>query len=66
VNLQPCDGSSGQAWQVVAQGGGGNYALQPQINTSLCLGVKGNSSAEGAPVAVATCDGRSDESWAIQ
>jgi hypothetical protein len=64
VLLQPCDGSRGQAWNVVSKGNG-NYTLQPATNTNLCLDVLNGSSADYTPVLVYTCTGANNQSWAI-
>jgi hypothetical protein len=64
VLLQPCDGSRGQAWNVVSKGNG-NYTLQPATNTNLCLDVLNGSNADYTPVLVYTCTGANNQSWAI-
>ncbi|MEA3182224.1 MAG: hypothetical protein QOI59_5747 [Gammaproteobacteria bacterium] len=63
VNLQPCNGSAGQAWSAVPSGSG--YALHPASNPSLCMDVFANGNANGTPVIVWTCNGGANEQWAI-
>jgi subtilase family serine protease len=64
VNLQPCNGSLGQAWTAVPAGGG-VYVLHPANNTSLCMDVSGAGTANGTGIIAHTCNGGSNESWAI-
>jgi hypothetical protein len=64
VNLQPCNGSTGQAWNAVLAGNG-VYAFQPANNTSLCLNVQGALTTNGTPVIAYTCNGGSNEQWAL-
>ena len=63
VNLQPCNGSAGQAWSAVPSGSG--YTLHPASNPSLCMDVYGNGNANGTPVIVWTCNGGANEIWAV-
>jgi len=63
VNLQACNGSAGQAWQVT--GGNGRYQLHPATNTGLCLDVLYGGASDGTPVLVYTCTGNSNQSWSI-
>jgi hypothetical protein len=64
VNLQPCVGSTAQAWNVVPAGNGA-YLFHPANNTGLCLDVQGAASADGTVVIAYTCDGGSNEQWAL-
>jgi hypothetical protein len=64
VNLQPCNGSLGQSWEVT--GVSGNYQLHPATNTGLCLDVYFGGTGNGTPVLVYTCTGNNNQSWAIQ
>src|SRR3569833_8811 len=52
VNLQPCNGSAGQAWNAVRSGNG--YLGHPASNPSLCMDVYANGNANGTPVIVWT------------
>jgi hypothetical protein len=63
VNLEPCNGSAGQAWSAVPSGNG--YALHPASNQSLCMDVYANGNANGTPVIVWTCNGGANEQWVI-
>jgi len=63
VNLQACNGSAGQSWEVT--GSSGNYQLHPATNTGLCLDVYFGGSSDGTPVLVYTCTGANNQSWAI-
>jgi len=63
VNLQACNGSAGQAWQVT--GSNGKYQLHPATNTGLCLDVFYGGASDGTPVLVYTCTGNSNQSWSI-
>lgn len=65
VNLQPCDGSSGQSWQVAAASDG-NYVLHPANNPALCLDVSNAGTSAGTVVIGWNCNGGSNESWSIQ
>ncbi len=64
VNLQPCNGSPGQSWEVT--GGKGNAQLHPATNTGLCLDVDFGGTSDGTPVLAYTCTGNNNQSWAIQ
>jgi hypothetical protein len=63
VNLQACDGSAGQAWEVT--GSSGNYQLHPATNAALCLDVYYGGTDDGTPVLAYTCTGVDNQSWAI-
>jgi hypothetical protein len=63
VNLQLCNGSLGQAWNVVSTGS--HYILESADNTSLCLAVQNAGTTDGTLVVAATCDGGSEQSWAF-
>jgi len=63
VNLQGCNGSAGQAWEVT--GTAGHYQLHPATNSGLCLDVYFGGTGDGTPVLVYTCTGNSNQSWAI-
>jgi len=63
VNLQPCNGSPGQAWNAVYSGG--TYELRPANNTNLCLDVKDFGTANGTAVQVWGCASSSNQRWAI-
>jgi subtilase family serine protease len=65
VNLQPCNGSTGQAWGAVTVGQGA-YELQSALNTGVCLAVQGDGTGWGTPVVVTTCTEASDEVWSVQ
>jgi hypothetical protein len=65
VNLQPCNGSSGQSWQVAAASNG-NYVLHPANNTALCLDVRNNGNTAGTVVIGWDCNGGANEAWAIE
>ncbi|MGH3166421.1 MAG: RICIN domain-containing protein [Trebonia sp.] len=60
-----CDGSASQNWQW----GGidisrGEYSFHQIINSNgECLGVSGDSTAEGARADVAACSGNADQYW---
>ena len=61
VVLDPCAGTSGQAWQAVASGS--SYTFSPANNTALCLTASGTTS--GSSVVVDTCSGGTDQEWAL-
>lgn len=63
VNLQPCNGSTGQSWNAVYANG--TYTLRPATNTGLCLDVQDWGTTNGTPVIVWTCTGNSNQRWAI-
>lgn len=63
VNLQPCNGSPAQAWQAVPSSVG--YTFNPANNTSLCLDVQGDSSAQETLVQAWTCNGGNNEQWVL-
>lgn len=63
VQLDPCNGSSAQAWQAVVAGNG--YVLHPANNTSLCLDVQGDGTAAGTLVQAWTCNGGNNEEWVL-
>jgi hypothetical protein len=63
VNLQACNGSAGQSWEIT--GSGGNYQLHPATNPALCLDVYYGQTANVTPVLAYTCTGNNNQSWAI-
>jgi hypothetical protein len=63
VQLDPCDGSSAQAWQAVTAGSG--YVFHPASNTSLCLDAQGAGTAAGTLVQAWTCNGTQAETWVL-
>jgi GH18 family chitinase len=63
VVLDPCAGSSGQAWAAVKSGS--NYTFHPANNTALCLDVAGAGTASGTLVQAYTCNATSAQSWAL-
>jgi hypothetical protein len=63
VNLQPCDGSSAQAWEAVPSGS--FYIFHPADNTANCLDVRGDGTASGTLVQVYACNGGNNEQWAL-
>jgi hypothetical protein len=63
VDLQSCNGSAGQSWQISC--GNGSYQLHPSANTGLCLDVLDGDNGDGTPVLVYTCTGNNNQSWSI-
>jgi hypothetical protein len=63
VVLDPCAGSTGQAWEAVQSGS--DYIFHPANNTALCLDVKGASSTSGTGVDVYSCNGTNAQNWAL-
>ena len=63
VNLQPCNGSSGQAWEAVASGS--FFVFHPANNTANCMDVRGDGTSSGTLVQVYTCNGGNNEQWAL-
>jgi hypothetical protein len=63
VNLQPCNGSPGQAWNAIYANG--TYELRPANNTNLCLDVKDFGTTDRTSVIVWNCTGASNQRWAI-
>jgi Thaumatin family/Ricin-type beta-trefoil lectin domain len=63
VNIQACNGSAGQAWEIT--GSSGNYQLHPATNPALCLDVYYGGTANETPVLAYTCTGNNNQSWAI-
>jgi hypothetical protein len=61
--LDPCAGTSAQAWEAVASGS--NYVFHPASNTALCLDVSGGLSTSGTAVQVYTCNSTNAQSWAL-
>jgi beta-glucanase (GH16 family) len=59
VVLDPCAGTSAQAWEAVASGS--NYVFHPANNTALCLTASGTTS--GNAVDVDTCSGATSQEW---
>jgi hypothetical protein len=64
VNVQPCNGVTGQAWNVVPVGSG-TYMLHPAGNTGLCLDVQGAATGNGTLVIASACHNGSNQIWAI-
>jgi len=66
VKLDPCNGSSGQAWQAVASGNFANsFVLHPANNTALCLDVQNGKTTSGTPVQVFTCNQTNSQAWTL-
>jgi len=63
VQLDPCNGAPAQAWEAVSAGNG--FVLHPANNTSLCLDVQGNGTADGTLVEAYACNGRNNEKWVL-
>jgi len=61
VVLDPCAGTSGQAWNPVLIGK--FYEFQPANGANLCLTASG--AAVGSGVVVATCTGASNQLWSL-
>jgi beta-glucanase (GH16 family) len=61
VVLDPCAGTTGQAWEAVVSGT--SYTFSPANNTDLCLTASGTASGSG--VVVDTCNGSSSQEWAL-
>jgi hypothetical protein len=59
--LDPCAGSSSQAWEAVASGS--NFTFHPASNTALCLDVAAAGTASGTLVQVYTCNGTNAQAW---
>ena len=59
VVLDPCAGTTGQAWEAVVSGS--NYIFHPASNTALCLTASGTAS--GNAVDVDTCNGATSQEW---
>jgi hypothetical protein len=62
VVLDPCAGTTGQAWEAVAAAGT-TYTFHPASNTALCL--TANGTAVGSAVVVDTCSGASSQEWGL-
>jgi beta-glucanase (GH16 family) len=63
VVLDPCDGSTAQAWQAVTSGN--FYIFHPANNTANCLDVRGDGTATETIVQVYACNGGNNEEWAL-
>lgn len=63
VVLQPCNGSSAQAWNAVSTGS--TYEFTPANNPSNCLDVRSNGAAAGTAVQVWSCNSGPNEQWAV-
>lgn len=63
VNLQPCNGSSGQAWEAVPSGN--FYVFHPANNTGNCMDVRGDGTSSETLVQVYACNGGNNEQWAL-
>jgi len=61
VVLDPCVGSTAQAWQAVKSGS--FYNLHPANNTANCLDVRGAGTAAGTIVQVFTCNNTNAQNW---
>jgi hypothetical protein len=60
-----CDGTSNQAWLLIQVGGTStNPVLNfKNVNSSLCIGVDGASTANGAQLKQFGCDGSLNQQW---
>jgi hypothetical protein len=63
VNLQPCNGSSAQAWEAVPLGN--FWVFHPANNTANCMDVRGDGTQSETLVQVYTCNGGNNEQWAL-
>jgi hypothetical protein len=63
VNLQPCNGSSAQAWEAVPSGN--FWVFHPANNTANCMDVRGDGTQSETLVQVYTCNGGNNEQWAL-
>ena len=67
LEIQDCNGSSGQAWLTgETAAGSGVFALKNAGNPNLCLNVTGGSTANGARMEMNGCSGASSQRFAVQ
>ncbi len=62
AQIQPCDGSSTQRFQL--QAAGAFYAIR-NVNSGKCLDVQARSTAEGASIIQYTCSGATNQQWSV-
>ncbi len=67
VETWSCNGQDNQKWSIEADRAGGPQfgAISPIGHSSLCLDVKGGSTANGAVLELWPCNGQSNQHWAI-
>jgi hypothetical protein len=60
-----CDGSANQSWLLVQVGGTSTNPILNfhNVNSALCLGVDGASTANGAQLKQFSCDGSTNQQW---
>ena len=63
VVLEPCNGSTAQAWNAVSTGS--TYEFTPANNPSNCLDVQGDHTSSGTLVQVWSCNAGPNEQWAV-
>jgi Ricin-type beta-trefoil lectin domain-like len=63
VVLDPCNGSTAQAWNAVSAGS--TYEFNPANNPSNCLDVRGDATASGTLVQTFSCNSGPNEQWAV-
>ena len=63
VVLQPCNGSTAQAWRATPKNGG--YTWNPANNNSLCLDVKSEGTVSGTGVLVWHCNAGENQRWIL-
>ncbi len=64
IDLEPCNGAPGQAWQAVAQGGG--YVFHSALDPNYCMDVRYSGTADGTQVQVWSCNGSGAQTWALK
>ncbi len=65
VQLNPCNGTPAQSWTAVPTTGG-RYLFHPATDSTLCLDVRGASTAPATIVQVYGCNGTVAQAWALQ
>lgn len=63
VTFNPCDGSTGQAWNAVSTGS--TFEFNPANNPDNCLDVRANGTASGTLTQVYSCQAAANEQWAV-
>lgn len=63
ATLQPCNGSSAQAWRATPKNGG--YVWNPANNTGLCLDVNAWGTTNGTGVGLWSCTAGDNQRWLL-
>jgi ricin-type beta-trefoil lectin protein/GLTT repeat-containing protein len=65
MEIQDCNGGSGQAWSVTANASNGAFTFK-NVASGRCLDVTGKSTADGARMEIYDCNGQTNQQFKVQ